>query len=212
MTYPYALPRLPYAPAALEPNLNRATIMTHHDRIFAGHIDGLNRALQPYPALQRRPLSRLLLHPDCLPAPARPDILHHGRGVYSHAIYFSSLAPARTGNPDAALAEALRCSFGSMEDFLRALRQASLQDTQEGCTWLLCDRCGRLRLLFTPGLQTALPLVPILCLDLHRHAYQLTCGDDREAYVNAALPLLNWEILSLRYATVSAGQPPFPNP
>ena len=74
MTYPYALPRLPYAPAALEPNLNRATIMTHHDRIFAGHIDGLNRALQPYPALQRRPLSRLLLHPDCLPAPARPDI------------------------------------------------------------------------------------------------------------------------------------------
>ena len=76
----------------------------------------------------------------------------------------------------------------------------------------LCDRCGRLRLLFTPGLQTALPLVPILCLDLHRHAYQLTCGDDREAYVNAALPLLNWEILSLRYATVSAGQPPFPNP
>lgn len=117
MTYPYALPRLPYAPAALEPNLNRATIMTHHDRIFAGHIDGLNRALQPYPALQRRPLSRLLLHPDCLPAPARPDILHHGSGVYSHALYFSSLAPARTGNPDAALAEALRCSFGSMEDF-----------------------------------------------------------------------------------------------
>ena len=188
MTYPYALPRLPYAPAALEPNLNRATIMTHHDRIFAGHIDGLNRALQPYPALQRRPLSRLLLHPDCLPA------------------------PARTGNPDAALAEALRCSFGSMEDFLRALRLASLQNTQEGCTWLLCDRCGRLRLLFTPGLQTALPLVPILCLDLHRHAYQLTCGDDREAYVNASLPLLNWEILSLRYATVSDGQPPFPNP
>ena len=136
MTYPYALPRLPYAPAALEPNLNRATIMTHHDRIFAGHIDGLNRALQPYPALQRRPLSRLLLHPDCLPAPARPDILHHGSGVYIHALYFSSLAPARTGNPDAALAESLRCSFGSMEDFLRALRQASLQDTQEGCTWL----------------------------------------------------------------------------
>ena len=55
MTYPYALPRLPYAPAALEPNLNRATIMTHHDRIFAGHIDGLNRALQPYPALSTVP-------------------------------------------------------------------------------------------------------------------------------------------------------------
>ena len=47
MTYPYALPRLPYAPAALEPNFNRDTNITHHDRIYAGHIDGLNRPLQP---------------------------------------------------------------------------------------------------------------------------------------------------------------------
>ena len=212
MTYPYALPRLPYAPAALEPNLNRATIMTHHDKIFASHADALNCTLQPYPALQKQSLPQLLLHPDRLPCAIREDVLEHGGAVYNHTLYFPSLAPARSTLPEAALTGAIDRCFGSMEDFLRALRLASLQNTQEGCTWLLCDRCGRLRLLFTPGLQTALPLVPILCLDLHRHAYQLTCGDDREAYVNAALPLLNWEILSLRYATVSAGQPPFPNP
>ena len=34
MTFPYTLPRLPYPSSALEPNLNRATIMTHHDQIF----------------------------------------------------------------------------------------------------------------------------------------------------------------------------------
>ena len=34
----------------------------------------------------------------------------------------------------------------------------------------------------------------------------------RCAYVNAVLPLLNWEVFSLRYAIVFAGQPPFPNP
>ena len=151
MTYPYALPRLPYAPAALEPNLNRATIMTHHDRIFAGHIDGLNRALQPYPALQRRPLSRLLLHPDCLPAPARPDILHHGSGVYSHALYFSSLAPARTGHPDAALAEALRCSFGS-----RTRRRAV-----PGCSATAAEGCGCSSL---PACKRLCPLCPFCAL------------------------------------------------
>lgn len=212
MTYPYVLPRLPYAPGALEPNLNRATIMTHHDRIFAGHIDGLNRALQPYPALQRRPLSRLLLHPDCLPAPARADILDHGGAVYNHTLYFPSLAPARAGKPDARLAESIRCAFGSMEDFLRVLRQTCLQNTREGYAWLLSDRCGKLRLHFTPGQQTPLPLTPIFCIDLYRHAYDLTYGDDCKAYVNAVLPLLNWEVFSLRYATVFAGQPPFPNP
>lgn len=212
MTYPYVLPRLPYAPGALEPNLNRATIMTHHDRIFAGHIDKLNQALKPYPALQRRPLPQLLLHPDCLPAPARADILDHGGAVYNHTLYFPSLAPPRAGKPDARLTEAIRCSFGSMEDFLRALRRTCLQDTREGYAWLLSDRCGKLRLLYTPGQQTPLPLTPIFCIDLYRHAYELTYGDDRKAYVTAVLPLLNWDIFSLRYATQFAAQPPFPNP
>ena len=45
MTFPYTLPRLPYSTGALEPNLNRATIMTHHDKIFASHADALNLSL-----------------------------------------------------------------------------------------------------------------------------------------------------------------------
>ena len=68
------------------------------------------------------------------------------------------------------------------------------------------------RLLFTPGQATALPLFPLLCLDLYRHAYALTYGNDRTAYVEAALPLINWETLSQRYKTVYTAQPPFPNP
>ena len=96
--------------------------------------------------------------------------------------------------------------------FLRALRPLGLSDQREGYTWLLSDRCGRLRLLFTPGQATALPLFPLLCLDLYRHAYALTYGNDRTAYVEAALPLINWEALSRRYKTVYTAQPPFPNP
>lgn len=71
MTFPYTLPRLPYPTGALEPNLNRATIMTHHDKIFASHADALNCTLQPYPTLQKQPLPQLLLHPGpgC-PAPS----------------------------------------------------------------------------------------------------------------------------------------------
>ena len=110
------------------------------------------------------------------------------------------------------LAEAVCRCFGSMEDLLRGLRQTSLSDQREGYTWLLSDRCGRLRLLFTPGQATALPLFPLLCLDLYRHAYALTYGNDRTAYVEAALPLINWEALSQRYKIVYTAQPPFPNP
>ena len=212
MTFPYTLPRLPYPSSALEPNLNRATIMTHHDQIFAGHVEKLNHALQPYPALHRRPLPQLLLHPDRLPCPIRADVLEHGGAVYNHALYFPSLAPARSTKPDAALAAAIARCFGSMEDFLRSLRKISLSNRREGYAWLLSDKCGKLRLLLTPGQSTALPLAPIVCLDLYRHAYYLTYGDDRPAYVEAVLPLMNWDTLSRRYAAVFAGQPPFPNP
>lgn len=212
MTFPYTLPRLPYPSGALEPNLNRATVMSHHDRIFAGHVDALNRALQPYPALHNRPLEQLLLHPDRLPCNLRGEVAEHGGAVYNHALYFPSLAPARSTRPTAALTEAIGRHFGSVEDFLRALQRVCLCDKREGYAWLLADRCGKLRLIFTPGQATALPLAPIVCLDLYRHAYELTYGDDRAAYVEAVMPLLNWEVFSRRYAAVFAGQPPFPNP
>ena len=45
MTYPYILPPLPYAPAALEPNLGRSSVRLHHDAFFAAYVDRLNGAL-----------------------------------------------------------------------------------------------------------------------------------------------------------------------
>ena len=39
MTYPYILPPLPYAPAALEPNLGRSSVRLHHDAFFAAYVD-----------------------------------------------------------------------------------------------------------------------------------------------------------------------------
>ena len=141
-----------------------------------------------------------------MPCAIREDVLEHGGAVYNHTLYFPSLAPARSTLPEAALTGAIDRCFGSMEYFLRARRHLSLSDQ------LLSDRCGGLRLLFTPGQATALPLSPLFCLDLYRHAYALTYGNDRTAYVEAALPLINWEALSQRYKTVYTAQPPFPNP
>ena len=62
MTYPYILPPLPYAPAALEPNLGRSSVRLHHDAFFAAYVDRLNGALVPWTQYQDWPLERLLLH------------------------------------------------------------------------------------------------------------------------------------------------------
>lgn len=69
MTYPYILPPLPYAPAALEPNLGRSSVRLHHDAFFAAYVDRLNGALVPWTQYQDWPLERLLL----ALVPAAPD-------------------------------------------------------------------------------------------------------------------------------------------
>ena len=99
MTYPYILPPLPYAPAALEPNLGRSSVRLHHDAFFAAYVDRLNGALVPWTQYQDWPLERLLLHWCQLPRTLGQAVRRYGGGVYNHGLYFSSLAPARTTSP-----------------------------------------------------------------------------------------------------------------
>ena len=94
MTYPYILPPLPYAPAALEPNLGRSSVRLHHDAFFAAYVDRLNGALVPWTQYQDWPLERLLLHWCQLPRTLGQAVRRYGGGVYNHGLYFSSLAPA----------------------------------------------------------------------------------------------------------------------
>lgn len=88
MTYPYILPPLPYAPAALEPNLGRSSVRLHHDAFFAAYVDRLNGALVPWTQYQDWPLERLLLHWCQLPRTLGQAVRRYGGGVYNHGLYF----------------------------------------------------------------------------------------------------------------------------
>ena len=79
MTYPYILPPLPYAPAALEPNLGRSSVRLHHDTFFAAYVDRLNGALVPWTQYQDWPLERLLLHWCQLPRTLGQAVRHRRR-------------------------------------------------------------------------------------------------------------------------------------
>ena len=80
MTYPYILPPLPYAPAALEPNLGRSSVRLHHDAFFAAYVDRLNGALVPWTQYQDWPLERLLLHWCQLPRTLGQAEVEHSFG------------------------------------------------------------------------------------------------------------------------------------
>ena len=142
MTYPYILPPLPYAPAALEPNLGRSSVRLHHDAFFAAYVDRLNGALVPWTQYQDWPLERLLLHWCQLPRTLGQAVRRYGGGVYNHGLYFSSLAPARTAKPSGELLAEVEHSFGSMEGLHRSLKNAAMSVFGSGWVWLVCCSGG----------------------------------------------------------------------
>jgi superoxide dismutase, Fe-Mn family len=55
MNYPYSLPPLVYAYAALEPHIDEQTMHLHHDKHHQAYIDHANEAVGKYPELQKTP-------------------------------------------------------------------------------------------------------------------------------------------------------------
>lgn len=57
---PFELPPLPYAAAALEPNLDARTMEIHHDKHHAAYVTNLNKALESAPDLASKSLEALI--------------------------------------------------------------------------------------------------------------------------------------------------------
>ena len=59
-TYPFEVPELPFAYDALEPYIDKETMIFHHDKHFKTYVDNLNNALKNFPEYHSWTLERLL--------------------------------------------------------------------------------------------------------------------------------------------------------
>jgi Fe-Mn family superoxide dismutase len=207
--YPFVLPPLPYPYDALVPQLDRVTMQVHHDRLFCDYVDKLNRTLAPWPQFHDWPLTELLLRWPELPPQLQMPIRQSGGGVYNHTLYFQSMTGAPCP-PSPRLRSALVRTFGSMPDFLTALKNAALAQFGSGYAWLCADKEGALFVSRTANQDTPLPLFPLLALDVWEHAYFLSYQQRRSDYVNCFESLIDWQGVSRRYEVLLANRPPWP--
>ena len=117
---PFENTPLPYAFDALEPYIDARTMEIHHDRHLQAYIDGLNRAIAPFPALQNCTAARLAV----LNAPAlrciRPALCRNAGGVFNHRFYFAGMTPDGSRRlPCGALQSAVLQTFGTQATFVR---------------------------------------------------------------------------------------------
>lgn len=192
---PFENTPLPYAFDALEPYIDARTMEIHHDRHLQAYIDGLNRAIAPFPALQNCTAARLAV----LNAPAlrciRPALCRNAGGVFNHRFYFAGMTPNGSRRlPCGALQAAVLQTFGTQAAFEDAFTKAALGVFGSGYVWLVRDVAGRPRIITTANQDTPMArgLRPLLCCDVWEHAYYLKHQNRRADYAADWLRVADW--------------------
>jgi Fe-Mn family superoxide dismutase len=204
LSYPYSLPKLPYAFDALEPAIDAETMMIHHDRHHQAYVDKLNDALAQQPSLQEKTLEQLLRSLDQVPESIRMAVRNNGGGHLNHTMFWNMMAK-NGGKPSAELTKAIDASFGSFDKFKEAMTKAAETRFGSGWAWLVSDN-GKLAVVSTPNQDTPVMegKVPLLGLDVWEHAYYLTYRNKRPEYVKAWWDIVNWADVSSRFAAARA--------
>jgi Fe-Mn family superoxide dismutase len=201
----YALPPLPYAEDALEPVIDAKTVGIHHNTHEASYYEGLEEALdhlestrgvQAPTKLRRR--MRLNL---------AQSIAFNGAGAILHKLYWENLtAVGKGGSPSADLHQQILRDFGSPQQMVEEF--SDVANAIRGSGWaVLVWVPWMCRLVILPvhdHQNEWIPgAVPLLIVDVWEHAYYLKYQAKRADYVKGIWGLVNWQVVSQRFAAAS---------
>ena len=197
----HELPPLPYAYDALEPHIDARTMEIHHGKHHAAYVANLNKALEGHPALEQKSITELLTDLGAVPEPIRATVRNNGGGHFNHTLFWKIMQKGGGGEPKGELADAIRSTFGSFDDFKTKIAQAATTRFGSGWAWLSVKQ-GRLEFGSTPNQDN--PVMegakPILGLDVWEHAYYLKYQNRRPDYVQAWWNVVNWRAVEENWA------------
>ena len=188
----FELPQLSYSYDSLEPHIDSRTMEIHHAKHHAGYTSKLNSAIAGT-NLEGRSIEDVLQSLDMENSALR----NNAGGFYNHCLFWAIMSPnPRTLSGD--LADSIRNSFGSFDDFKTAFGGAAGTQFGSGWAWLCVNKGGRLEVCSTanqdnplmPGI--ACDGVPILGIDVWEHAYYKKFGPGRGDYINAWWNVVDW--------------------
>lgn len=195
----FTLPDLPYDKAALEPHIDAQTMEIHHGKHHKAYVDNLNKALEGKDEANGN-LEDLMKKVGSLGAAVR----NNGGGHYNHSLFWKLMSPNGGGEPTGKLAEAIKETFGSFDEFKKEFAAAGATRFGSGWAWLISQN-GKLKVVSTPNQDNPLMDVaeekgtPILGLDVWEHAYYLKYQNKRPDYISAFWNVVNWEEAGRRF-------------
>jgi superoxide dismutase, Fe-Mn family len=195
----HTLPALPYAPDALEPHIDKATMEIHHGKHHQAYINNLNAALEKHADLQGRSAEDLIKNLSAVPEDVRTAVRNNAGGHVNHSMFWQIMGPNAGGTPTGAIADALNSSFGSFDSFKEQFAKAAAGRFGSGWAWVV-DAGGKLAIESTANQDN--PLMegkkPLFGIDVWEHAYYLKYQNRRPDYVSAWWQVVNWAEINKR--------------
>jgi Fe-Mn family superoxide dismutase len=187
---PFTLPPLPYAPTALEPYIDAETMTLHHDKHHAAYVNNLNKAIAPYPDLQKKSLEDLLSNLDAVPTEIRTTVRNNAGGHANHSHLWKTLSnPGK--KPEGKLSKEMDETFGSYDKWKEEMTKCAMGIFGSGWAWFARGKDGKLFIKPYPNQDS--PLMEsaslIYGIDVWEHAYYLKHQNRRADYVKTCLEI-----------------------
>jgi len=198
----FTLPQLPYAYNALEPHIDARTMEIHHTKHHAAYTNNLNAAISGTD-LENASIEHILANISKASAAVR----NNGGGYYNHNLFWEVMSPNGGGEPEGALADAIKSTFGSFDEFKTEFSKAAASRFGSGWAWLCVNKEGKLCVCSSANQDNPLmdiaecPGTPILGLDVWEHAYYLNYQNRRPDYISAFFSVINWKKVDELYGS-----------
>ena len=175
----FELIKLPYAANALEPVISQATIEFHHGKHLQAYVNNLNNLI-PGTKFENAPLEQIVTESD-------GAIFNNAGQILNHNLYFTQFSPKGGGEPKGKLAEAIKATWGSFDNFKKEFNAAGAGLFGSGWVWLAKDKDGKLSITKEPNGSNPVVkgLTPIMGFDVWEHSYYLDYQNRRADHLNA---------------------------
>jgi superoxide dismutase, Fe-Mn family len=189
----FELPKLLYAPDALQPYLSKQTLDFHHGKHHQAYVNNLN-SLVPGTRFENASLEQIIKEAD-------GGIFNNGAQIWNHSFYFDSFSPAGPREPSGNLAAAINSTFGSFAAFKEQFAKSAVTLFGSGWAWLVKKPDGALEIVQEANAGNPLKkgFTPLITCDVWEHAYYLDYQNKRPDYVQAYWNILDWAIIGKRF-------------
>lgn len=189
----FSLPKLPYAPNALEPFISEKTLEFHYGKHHQTYVNNLNNLIVGT-EFENATLEEIVLK-------SVGGIFNNAAQVWNHTFYFNQFSNSGCDDPKDELKTAIEAKFGSIDAFKETFSKAAATLFGSGWAWLVVDANGELEIVQTSNATNPMcdGKKPIMTCDVWEHAYYIDKKNARPKYIADFWKILDWKVVSERF-------------